>query len=190
DPMIIILIIASIVSAFDGEVVDAGIIVAIVVVNAILSLHQEGKAEEAIAALQKMSSPKAKVFRNGQQMEIDSTELVPGDYVILETGDIVPADLRLVDRKNLKIDESSLTGESVTVEKHADVVYEDKMEIGDRENLAYSSTIISYGRGAGIVIETGSHTEIGRIATSIATVDREQTPLQKKLAGLSKTLGI
>lgn len=190
DPMIIILIIASIVSAFVGEVVDAGIIIAIVVVNAILSLYQEGKAEEAIAALQKMSSPKAKVVRNGQQMEIDSTELVPGDYVILETGDIIPADLRLVESKNLKIDESSLTGESVPVEKHADVVYEDKMEIGDRENLAYSSTIVSYGRGSGIVVETGSHTEIGRIATSIATVDREQTPLQKKLAGLSKTLGI
>lgn len=190
DPMIIILILASIVSAFIGEVVDAGIIIAIVVVNAILSLYQEGKAEEAIAALQKMSSPKAKVLRNGKQREIDSTELVPGDYVILETGDIVPADLRLTDSKNLKIDESSLTGESVPVEKYADIVYDGKMEIGDRENIAYSSTIISYGRAEGVVIETGSHTEIGRIATSIVMVDHEQTPLQKKLAGLSKTLGL
>lgn len=190
DPMIIILILASIVSAIVGEVVDSLIIVAIVIVNAILSLRQEGKAEEAIAALQKMSSPKAKVIRDGKQTEIDSALLVPGDYIILETGDIVPADLRLVDSKNLKIDESSLTGESVPVEKYADIVYEGKKEIGDRENIAYSSTIISYGRGAGVVIETGSNTEIGKIATSIATVDREETPLQKKLAGLSKTLGI
>lgn len=190
DPMIIILIAASIVSAFVGEVVDAGIIVAIVIVNAILSLYQEGKAEEAIAALQKMSSPKAKVVRDGQQMEVDSTELVPGDYIILETGDIVPADLRLVDSKNLKIDESSLTGESVPVDKDGEKIYDGKMEIGDRENIAYGSTIVSYGRGSGIVIETGANSEIGRIATSISMVDREETPLQKKLAGLSKTLGI
>ena len=190
DPMIIILIAASIVSAFVGEVVDAGIIIAIVIVNAILSLYQEGKAEEAIAALQKMSSPKAKVVRDGQQMEVDSTELVPGDYIILETGDIVPADLRLVDSKNLKIDESSLTGESVPVDKDGEKIYDGKMEIGDRENIAYGSTIVSYGRGSGIVIETGANSEIGRIATSISMVDREETPLQKKLAGLSKTLGI
>ncbi|SHH50049.1 Ca2+-transporting ATPase [Anaerosphaera aminiphila DSM 21120] len=189
DPMIIILIVASIVSAMIGEVVDAVIIIAIVVVNAILSLYQEGKAEEAIAALQKMSSPKAKVVRNGEFEEIDSAEIVPGDYIILETGDIVPADLRLVDSKNLKIDESSLTGESVPVEKKASIVYDGVMEIGDRENLAYSSTIISYGRGAGVVIETGTKTEIGKIAQSIQTVDSEQTPLQKKLAGLSALLG-
>lgn len=189
DPMIIILIVASIVSAMIGEVVDAVIIIAIVVVNAILSLYQEGKAEEAIAALQKMSSPKAKVVRNGEFEEIDSAEIVPGDYIILETGDIVPADLRLTDSKNLKVDESSLTGESVPVEKKASIVYDGVMEIGDRENLAYSSTIISYGRGAGVVIETGTKTEIGKIAQSIQTVDREQTPLQKKLAGLSALLG-
>ncbi|WP_036728388.1 calcium-translocating P-type ATPase, PMCA-type [Peptoniphilus mikwangii] len=190
DPMIIILICAGLVSAYFKEVVDSIIIVAIVVVNATLSIYQEGKAEEAIAALQKMSSPKAKVVRNGKSIEVDSAELVPGDYVILETGDIVPADLRLVDSKNLKIDESSLTGESVPVEKNAKEIYKSKMEIGDRANMAYSSTIVSYGRGAGVVVETGIKTEIGQIATSIQTVDREQTPLQKKLAGLSKTLGI
>ncbi|RVU54275.1 calcium-translocating P-type ATPase, PMCA-type [Anaerosphaera multitolerans] len=189
DPMIIILIIASLISAFIGEVVDAIIIIAIVAVNALLSLYQEGKAEEAIAALQKMSSPKAKVVRGGSIIEIDSAELVPGDYIILETGDIVPADLRLVESNNLKIDESSLTGESVPVEKHAAEIYDGVMEIGDRENLAYSSTIISYGRGTGVVVETGTKTEIGKIAQSIQTVDREETPLQKKLAGLSKLLG-
>lgn len=190
DPMILILIAASIISARVGEAVDAAIIIAIVIVNAILSLHQEGKAEEAIAALQKMSSPKAKVIRDGKDLEIDSTEIVPGDIVVLETGDIVPADIRLLESKNMKIDESSLTGESVSVEKYAEKVYEGKIEIGDRENIAYSSTIVSYGRGLGVVIATAHDTEIGKIATSISTVDREQTPLQKKLAGLSKTLGI
>ncbi|WP_019124069.1 cation-translocating P-type ATPase [Peptoniphilus grossensis] len=190
DPMIIILIAAALVSVFVGEGLDAGIIIAIVIVNAFLSIYQEGKAEEAIAALQKMSSPKAKVIRDGDHEEVDSNKLVPGDIIVLETGDIVPADLRLIESSNLKIDESSLTGESVAVEKHFDVVYDGKMEIGDRENLAYSSTIVTYGRGMGVVIETGHKTEIGKIATSIATVSDEQTPLQRKLAKLSKTLGI
>lgn len=190
DPMIIILIAAALVSIFVGEGLDAGIIIAIVIVNAFLSIYQEGKAEEAIAALQKMSSPKAKVIRDGDHEEVDSNKLVPGDIIVLETGDIVPADLRLIESSNLKIDESSLTGESVAVEKHFDQVYDGKMEIGDRENLAYSSTIVTYGRGMGVVIETGHKTEIGKIATSIATVSDEQTPLQRKLAKLSKTLGI
>lgn len=190
DPMIIILVLASVVSAVVGEVIDALIIIAIVLINTALSLYQEGKAEAAIEALQKMSSPKAKIVRDGKRVEIDSTELVPGDYVILETGDIIPADLRLVDSANLKIDESSLTGESVPVEKDYKQTYEGKMEIGDRENIAYSSTIVSYGRGAGVVVETGENTEIGKIATSISTPEKEQTPLQKRLAGLSKTLGI
>ena len=190
DPMIIILIAAALVSIFVGEGLDAGIIIAIVIVNAFLSIYQEGKAEEAIAALQKMSSPKAKVIRDGDREEVDSNKLVPGDIIVLETGDIVPADLRLIESSNLKIDESSLTGESVAVEKHFDQVYDGKMEIGDRENLAYSSTIVTYGRGMGVVIETGHKTEIGKIATSIATVGDEQTPLQRKLAKLSKTLGI
>lgn len=190
DPMIIILVLASVVSAVVGEVIDSAIIIAIVLINTALSLYQEGKAEAAIEALQKMSSPKAKIVRDGKRVEIDSTELVPGDYVILETGDIVPADLRLVDSANLKIDESSLTGESVPVEKDYKQTYKGKMEIGDRENIAYSSTIVSYGRGAGVVVETGENTEIGKIATSISTPEKEQTPLQKRLAGLSKTLGI
>ena len=190
DPMIIILIAAALVSVFVGEGLDAGIIISIVIVNAFLSIYQEGKAEEAIAALQKMSSPKAKVIRDGDHEEVDSNKLVPGDIIVLETGDIVPADLRLIESSNLKIDESSLTGESVAVEKHFDAVYDGKMEIGDRENLAYSSTIVTYGRGMGVVVETGHKTEIGKIATSIATVSDEQTPLQRKLAKLSKTLGI
>lgn len=190
DPMIIILIIAAIISSAVGEARDAIIIIAIVIVNAFLSISQEGKAEEAIAALQKMSSPKANVLRDGEDIEIDSSEIVPGDIVVLETGDIVPADLRLISSSNLHIDESSLTGESVPVEKDSKKSYDGKMELGDRENMSYSSTIVTYGRGKGVVVETGQGTEIGKIATSLSTVDDEQTPLQKKLAKLSRTLGI
>lgn len=190
DPMIIILIVASILSAFVGEIEDTFIILAIVVVNSVLSVYQEGKAEAAIEALQEMSAPNAKVIRDGKHKEVPAPELVPGDLIILETGSIVPADMRLVTSSNLKIDESSLTGESVPVEKDASAKYDGVMEIGDRENIAHSSTIVTYGRGTGIVIGTGKDTEIGKIASSLMEVDDEQTPLQKRLAGLSKLLGI
>ena len=122
-----------------------------------------------------------------KRVEIDSTELVPGDYVILETGDIIPADLRLVDSANLKIDESSLTGESVPVEKDYKQTYEGKMEIGDRENIAYSSTIVSYGRGAGVVVETGENTEIGKIATSISTPEKSKHLYKKTCWSIKDT---
>ena len=190
DPMILILIGACIMSAVVGEITDAFIIIAIVVVNAILSLNQEGKAEKAIEALQKMASPMAKVYRNGKLIHIPSPELVVGDIVELETGDIIPADLRLIESFILKIDESSLTGESVPVEKFADKIYDGEIEIGDRENMAYSSTIISYGRGLGVVVSTGENTEIGKIATTLDSFEDEDTPLQRKLAGLSKSLGL
>ncbi len=190
DPMILILIVAAILSAVVSEWSDAVIIIAIVVLNAALSIYQEGKAEEAIAALKKMASPTAKVFRDGELKSISSEELVPGDLVELETGDIVPADLRLIESINLKVEEASLTGESVPVEKNASLTYDEEVGIGDRDNMTFSSTIVSYGRGKGIVVETGEKTEIGKIATKLATVDDEQTPLQKKLAGLSKVLGI
>lgn len=190
DPMIIVLLLASILSAYVGEIEDTFIILAIVLVNGILSIYQEGKAEEAIKALQQMSAPHAKVIRDGKTLEISSTELVPGDLVLLETGAIVPADIRLIDSSNLQIDESSLTGESVPVEKHADRNYDDTVEIGDRDNIAHSSTIITYGRGSGIVVGTGINTEIGKIASSLSSLDDEQTPLQKRLEGLSKLLAV
>lgn len=190
DPMILILIGASILSAFVGEIEDTFIILAIVLVNSILSVYQEGKAEAAIEALQKMSAPNAKVIRDGRTMEVSAPEVVPGDIVILETGSIVPADIRILTSSNLQIDESSLTGESVPVEKNSDIVYEGEMEIGDRENIGHSSTIVTYGRGTGVVIGTGSNTEIGKIATSLMSVDDEETPLQRRLAGLSKILGL
>ena len=190
DPMILILIGACIMSAVVGEITDAFIIIAIVIVNAILSLNQEGKAEKAIEALQKMASPMAKVYRDGKLLHIPSPEIVVGDIVELETGDIIPADLRLIESFILKIDEASLTGESVPVEKFADKVYDGEIEIGDRENMAYSSTIVSYGRGLGVVVSTGESTEIGKIATTLDSFEDENTPLQKKLAGLSKSLGV
>ena len=190
DPMILILIGACIMSAVVGEITDAFIIIAIVVVNAILSLNQEGKAEKAIEALQKMASPMAKVYRDGKLVHIPSPELVVGDIVELETGDIIPADLRLIESFILKIDEASLTGESVPVEKFADKIYDGEIEIGDRENMAYSSTIVAYGRGKGVVVSTGENTEIGKIATTLDSFEDEDTPLQKKLAGLSKSLGL
>lgn len=191
DPMIIILMVAALISIFVGEGVDAFLIIAIVTINALLSIYQEGKAEESIKALQKMASPKAKVIRDGNPREIDSRDIVPGDLVILETGDIVPADLRLIESSNLKIDESSLTGESVAVEKNYKETYEeDNVSLGDRKNIAYSSTIVTYGRAAGLVIATGHDTEIGKIATGLENVGDEETPLQKKLKVLSKQLGM
>lgn len=192
DVLVLILIIAAILSAVVGDTVEAVVIIAIVVINALLGLYQEGKAEKSLEALQKMSAPSAKVIRDGQQTEVVSSEVVPGDIVILETGDIIPADLRLMESSNLKIDESSLTGESVPVDKNSNVSFakDEDVSLGDRINTAYSSTIVSYGRGKGVVVGTGHDTEIGKIATMIQTYDTEATPLQKKLNQLGKFLGI
>ncbi len=162
----------------------------IVIVNALLGLYQEGKAEKALEALKKMASPTAKVLRDGNPQEISSSQLVPGDLVILETGDIIPADLRLVESSNLKVEEASLTGESVPVEKRAQETYSEEVSLGDRHNMAYMSTIITYGRGKGVVVETAEGTEIGKIAAMIQTFEEEPTPLQKKLNQLGKVLGM
>lgn len=190
DPMVVILLIAAGISAISGDVVEMIIILAIVVLNATMSLIQEGKAENSVEALQKMSAPDAKVLRDGIWKTVKSTELVPGDIVKLETGDIVPADMRLLTSVNLKIDESSLTGESVPVDKDAEVKFDQTIEIGDRTNYAHSSCIVTYGRCEGVITDTGHNTEIGKIATNIASFENEETPLQKKLTKLSKTIGI
>jgi Ca2+-transporting ATPase len=190
DVLVLILIGAAIVSAFVGETVDAIVIIAIVIVNALLGLYQEGKAEKSLEALKKMSAPNAKVIRNGLETVVPSNTVVPGDIVILETGDIIPADLRLVESSNLKIEEASLTGESVPVEKDASITFDEEVALGDRINMAFSSTIVSYGRGKGIVTGTGHDTEIGKIATMIQTYENEATPLQRKLNQLGKVLGI
>ncbi|WP_394024361.1 cation-translocating P-type ATPase [Anaerococcus martiniensis] len=190
DPMVILLIVASIISAFTGDKIEAIIIIAIVIINAIMSIYQEGQAEDSVAALQKMSSPEATVIRDGKRGKVKAEDLVPGDIVILETGDIIPADIRLLDSRNLQIDESSLTGESVAVEKDAQAVYDTEVGIGDRSNSAFSSSIVTYGHGEGVITATGHDTEIGHIATSLDSVEDKETPLQRQLKELSKKLAI
>jgi Ca2+-transporting ATPase len=190
DFMIIILIIASGLSIYVGEVVDGSVILGIVLLNAILGVAQENKASNALKALKEMSSPKAKVIREGVLSSVDSTLLVPGDVVVLEAGDYVPADIRLVESINLKIDESTLTGESVPVQKDLEKLIEEEAPIADRTNSAFMSTIVTYGRGRGIVTGTGMSTEIGKIATMLNETKEVQTPLQKKIGNFGKLLGI
>ena len=177
----IILIVAAVIAALLGEYVDALAIMCIVILNAIIGVVQESKAEQALAALKKMAAPNAQVIRDGQQLTVPARELVPGDIVLLEAGNYVPADLRLVTSVNLKIEEASLTGESVPVEKQAALVLDGDAPLGDRRNCAFLSTLITYGRGKGIVTGTGMHTQIGLIAEMIQSYEEEDTPLQKKL---------
>jgi len=190
DFLVIILIVASIVSGLVGEISDSIVIIAIVIVNAVLGVVQEGKAEKALEALKKMSAPNARVLRGGHIEIIPAKNLVPGDVVLIEAGDSIPADLRLIESSNLKVEEASLTGESVPSEKDAGRAFDSEVSIGDRVNMAYMSTIVTYGRGKGIVISTGINTEIGRIAEAIQAYEDETTPLQMKLNELGKWLGI
>ena len=195
DFMIIILIIAALVSGIIGYIENEGItdsiiILIVVIMNAIIGVAQESKAEKSLEALQKLSSHVAKVIRNGELIIIPSKELVPGDIVVLETGDYVPADLRIIEAVNLKVQEASLTGESVPVEKNIEAISDEKVGIGDRTNMLFSSSLITYGRGKGIVVETGMNTEVGKIASIINDTNETETPLQEKLNKLGKTLGI
>lgn len=190
DFMILILIVAAIISAALGEIIDASIILAIVIINALLGAIQESRAEKAIEALKEMSAPFARVKRGGEIREVPAAELVPGDLVELIAGDVVPADLRIVMSANLQANESALTGESVPVNKDATVLYDEVPGIGDRLNMLYSGTEITYGRGEGIVISTGSKTEIGKIADRLKSIEPEMTPLQKNLNRLGKLLGV
>lgn len=189
DFLIIILLVAAGISAFVGEREDALVILAIVIINAILGIYQEGKAEKSVEALQKLSAPNAKVIRDGNLLTLPAAEIVPGDVVALEAGDIIPADIRLLESSNMKVEEASLTGESVPVEKDAKAQIAGNVGIGDRHNMGFSSTIVTYGRGRGVVVGTGHNTEIGNIATKIQTYDDEDTPLQTKLTQLGKVLG-
>ena len=187
--LILILISASLVSLFLGEYVDAGAIIAIVILNAVLGVVQESKAEEALAALKKLAAPEAHVVRDGHLTTVPAQELVPGDVVTLEAGNYMPADMRLIESANLKIDEASLTGESVPVQKRADAVLGRDIPLGDRRTMAHMSTLATYGRGRGVVVATGMDTEIGLIAEMIQTYEEEPTPLQVKLDQLGKWLG-
>ena len=187
--LVIILIIAALVSLALGEYVDSIAIMFIVALNAVVGVIQESKAEQALAALKKMAAPNAQVLRDGHHVTIPSREIVGGDIVLLEAGNYVPADLRLVESVNLKIEEASLTGESVPVEKNAGVVLDKEIPLGDRRNTAFMGTLITYGRGKGLVTGTGMNTQIGLIAEMIQSFEAEDTPLQKKLEHLGKVLG-
>lgn len=195
DFMIIVLIIAAIISGvinrINGEgMADTVIIMIVIITNAIIGVFQENRAEKSMQALQKLNSHIAKVIRSGQIQTVASKELLPGDLVILETGDYVPADLRIIESRSLKTQESSLTGESISVEKFSNIIEKEDVGIADRKNMAFSSTLVTYGRGKGIVVETGMNTEVGKIAQIINNTKKEETPLQQKLNRLGKTLGI
>ncbi len=188
--IVILLIIASIVSAILGDWIEAGVIMLIVVLNAILGVVQESKAEEALAALKKMAAPECQVMRNGVRVSIPARELVPGDIVYLEAGNFVPADIRLIESANLRVEEAALTGESVPVQKNAAILIEPSAALGDRKNSVFSGTLVNYGRGHGIVVSTGMNTQIGMIAGMLQTMEEKETPLQAKLDQLGKSLGI
>ncbi|MCL6613152.1 MAG: HAD-IC family P-type ATPase, partial [Firmicutes bacterium] len=190
DFLVLILIASTIIAALMGEILDAAVIMSIVILNAILGVIQEGRAERALAALRRMAVPEATVVRGGQQFRVPSSELVPGDLVLLQAGDVVPADLRLVEAVNLKTDESPLTGESVPVEKHADLLAAPEATIGDQPNMAFLGTTVVYGRGRGVVVRTGMKTEIGKIAALVASVEEAETPLQRKLTEFGHWLGL
>jgi len=187
--LVLILVVAALVSLGLGEYVDSVAILFIVALNAVVGVVQESRAEQALAALQKMSAPGARVVRDGRQVTVPGREIVPGDVVILEAGNYVPADLRLVETVNLRIEEASLTGESVPVEKDAAAILERDIPLGDRKNCAFMGTLIAYGRGSGIATGTGMTTEIGLIAEMLQSLEPEATPLQRRLARLGRILG-
>lgn len=195
DFMIITLIIAAVISFVistlqgDADFTDSIIILLIVVLNAILGLTQEKKAEKSLEALKNMSAPMARVRRNNKVITINTSDVAPGDIIILETGDFVPADARLLSSTNLKLEESALTGESVAVDKIASAILPEHTLLGDQKNMVLATTSVSYGHGVAVVVETGMNTEVGKIAEMILTDDEPETPLQKKLSDVGKTLG-
>lgn len=187
--VIILLIVASVISALLGDWVEAGAILLIVVLNAVLGVVQEQRAEEALAALKKLASPEAQVLRDGLHRSVPAAELVPGDVVFLEAGNYVPADMRLLEAVNLRVEEAALTGESVPVEKSATLILDQEASLGDRKNTVFMGTVVSYGRGRGLVVDTGMSTQLGLIADMLQSVESEETPLQRRLDQLGRTLG-
>lgn len=189
DFMILILIAAAVISGFIGDLMDTAIILAIVIMNAIVGFIQEYRAEKAMEALKNMAANHARVLRSGKQMDIPAFELVPGDLILLETGNIIPADVRFCETHQIKVDESALTGESHNVEKNPDELSEGEYSLGDRINMGFKGTSITYGRAQAYVVETGMNTELGHIAKLIQT-DETFTPLQKRLAAFAKRLSV
>ena len=188
DFMIAVLIAAAVISGAIGEMLDAGVIAAIIILNAVMGFIQEYRAQKAMEALKKMAAPFASVLRDGQAASIPSNTLVPGDIVALEAGSIVPADLRLIEAASLKTEEAALTGESLSVEKTAASIQGEDLQLGDRLNMAYSGTAVSYGRGKGVVTATGMETELGKIAGMLQDEEEVETPLQKRLTVFGKKL--
>lgn len=191
DVLIYILIAAAIISALVGETSDAIIIAVIIVLNAVIGIIQESKAEHSLEALKNLSAPKTIVKRDEKLKEVSSEDIVPGDIIIIDAGRYIPCDLRLIETANLKIEESALTGESVPVDKDANLILEHKnIPLGDQKNMAFMSTLVSHGRGIGVAIATGMNTEIGKVASLLKESKKELTPLQKKLDHLGKLLGV
>ena len=188
--MTLILFVAAVISILLGDVYDAIAIVAIIILNAALGFQQEYKAERSMAALKKLAVPIVKVKRDGKVRELPSAELVPGDIVLLETGNLVPADGRVLQSINLRVEEAALTGESVAIDKEADLVFESDRALGDRRNMVFMGTVVNYGRGEIVVTETGMHTELGHIARMIQSVEIEATPLQQRLDQVGKVLAV
>ncbi|RHF37250.1 cation-translocating P-type ATPase [Collinsella intestinalis] len=198
DPMVIMLLVAAAISVITGfiqgepEWADAAIILSVVILNSVLGVVQEAKSEQALEALQEMSAAQSKVIRDGKMVHMASSELVPGDVVLLEAGDSVPADCRVIESASMKIEEAALTGESVPVEKHADVISlaegADDVPLGDRKNMCYMGSTVVYGRGRAVVVGTGMNTEMGKIASALTSAKKELTPLQMKLNELSGIL--
>ena len=192
DPLIILLLVAALVSIIvdPGEWVDSLIILIVVIFNAVLGVYQENSAEKSLEALKRLSAPSAKVIRNGERLTIDAKELTVGDIVIIEAGDYIPSDGRIIEAYNLQIDESSLTGESIAVNKNTDIIEDDSISLADQKNMAFASTVCTYGRGKMIITSVGMNNEVGKIANMLQENSDQSTPLQLKMAQISKVIGI
>src|SRR5215510_1169237 len=188
--VVILLIVASVISALLGDYVEAAAIMAIVILNAVLGIVQERRAEEALAALKKLAAPDAQVVRDGRRISVPAYELVPGDIVFLQAGNFIPADVRLLEAVNLRVEEASLTGESLPVQKNAATVLDKNVPLGDRKNTAFIVTVVFYGRGRGVVTSTGMRTQLGLISAMLQNVEAEETPLQRRLVQLGKSLSV